>query len=340
MSYHGGPLPGYPALPYAYPMGAPVPPTGLPHPNVFQLEPAVQGDNDWADLARTNQDLFLNTLLNALAAPNPVSSTGPSVEEAFKSHLGSLASNPQQPSAIPSLFSIMKTFWLPSSPSYFALTASASSKVPSEHRFFYWDPLPLVFNGISCPQCSAPLHNRGRINTGPIKVYDIEKPFFVVGCKYVCSSPSCIQATTTEGRKFASTDPAILGSLPARLKDEFPARLLHGENDTGSEQNVWNWRALGVSNSLWNLVMGSLRAGLRKETILGIFLGIQNGVPEVEARQTPLPNQVSASTPQHNDHVVSSDEPDKMDEDEDDDGEDQIDDPGESQTLSSTVSYR
>lgn len=246
----------------------------------FAIDPNLDRD-DWADLARTRPNVFLATLLAALAAPNPVSSAGPSVEEAFKSHLVSLAPNPSQMQPIPSLYSILKTFWLPSSPSYFSLTASASTaRTPSEHRFLYWDPQPLVFNGISCPSCSASLANKGRISTGPIKVYDIEKPFFIIGCEYVCKSPQCVAATSAEGRKFASTDSSILRSLPIKLKDEFPARLMYGDVDAGSGANIWNWKALGVSSSLWNMIQGCLRSGLKKDVILQLVHAIQQGIPE------------------------------------------------------------
>jgi hypothetical protein len=245
----------------------------------YSIDPNLEQD-DWADLACTKPNVFLNTLLASLSAPNPVSSAGPNVEESFKSHLVSLAPNPSQSQPIPSLYSILKTFWLPSSPAYFSLTASASTaRTPSEHRFLYWDPQPLVFNGIACPSCSVPLINRGRIRSGPIKVYDLEKPFFIIGCEYVCRSASCI-ATASEGRKFASTDSSILRSLPARLKDEFPAHLMQGDSDAGSGVNVWNWKAMGVSRSLWNMVRGCLKAGLGRVAILQVVQSIQYGVPE------------------------------------------------------------
>ena len=88
-------------------------------------------------MSRTRPDRFLHALVAALEAPNPVSGAGPSVEEAFKSHLVSLAPNSKNAApSIPSLYSILKTFWLPSSPVYFSLTASASTaRTPSEHRF-------------------------------------------------------------------------------------------------------------------------------------------------------------------------------------------------------------
>ncbi|GLB44874.1 hypothetical protein LshimejAT787_1802110 [Lyophyllum shimeji] len=245
------------------------------------IDPNLQ--DDWAVLARTNPNAFLTTLLSALAAPNPVSSAGPTVEEAFKSHLNSLTPMPNQLQPIPSLYSILKTFWLPSSPAYFSLTASASTaRTPSEHRFLYWDPQPLVFNGISCPSCAAPLINRGRISSGPIKIYDIERPFFIIGCEYVCRSPACTGLAHPEGRKFASTDASIFRALPVKLKDEFPARLMYADADAGSGPNIWNWGALGVSRSLWNMVRGCLRAGMRKEVILQLVDAVQRGVPEDE----------------------------------------------------------
>jgi len=263
------------------PAGSPTLPEGQALP--YSIDPSVDRD-EWATLAATDRNQFLSALLTAFAAPNPVSTAGPTVEEAFKSHLVSLSPNPGHAQSTPSLYSILKTFWLPSSPAYFALTASASTaRTPSEHRFLYWDPQPLVFNGISCPSCGNPLINRGRISTGPVKVYDIEKPFFIVGCEYACTSQQCVAATSSqEGRKFASTDSSILRALPPRLKDEFPAKLVFGDTDAGSGPNIWNWKAFGVSVALWNMVLGSLRAGLKKETILSIVGAVQHGVPDME----------------------------------------------------------
>lgn len=252
----------------------------------YHIDPNLDRD-EWVDLARTNPNAFLQSLLTSLAAPNPVSTAGPSVEEAFKAHLVSLAPSPasKESQIIPSLYSILKTFWLPCSPAYFSLTASASTaRTPSEHRFLYWDPQPLVFNGIVCPKCSVPLTNRGRIRSGPMKVYDLEKPFFIVGCEYACKSPVCVAQTSPEGRKFASTDASILRSLPARLRDEFPIHLVQGDNDMGSGPNVWNWQATGVSRSLWNMVRGCLNAGMSRDAILSIIKAIQNGVPEEDVR--------------------------------------------------------
>ncbi|KAH9945438.1 uncharacterized protein BXZ73DRAFT_38176 [Epithele typhae] len=252
-------------------------------PAVFPIDPSLHVD-DWGEMSRTRPDRFLHALVQALEAPNPVSGAGPSVEEAFKSHLISLAPNSKNAApSIPSLYSILKTFWLPSSPVYFSLTASASTaRIPSEHRFVYWDPQPLVFNGIGCPVCALPLANRGRISSGPIKVYDLGKPFFVIGCEYVCTSPACMAQTGNQGRKYASTDATVLRALPIKLKDEFPALLLQGNPDLGSGPEIWNWQGMGVSTSLWNMVRASVRAGLRKEAILDIVRAIQVGVPDFD----------------------------------------------------------
>ncbi|KAK7058522.1 hypothetical protein VNI00_002158 [Paramarasmius palmivorus] len=253
-------------------------------------------DHDWAELAWCKPSMFLTALLISLTSMPSVPATSTlTVEEAFKSHLVSLAPSPSQNHHIPSLYSILKTFWLPSSPAYFALTASTSTaRTPSDHRFLYWDPQPLVFNGISCPNCSSPLLNQGRIKSGPIKIYDIERPFFVIGCEYVCKSATCVTSKNSEGRKYASTDPSILRSLPTKLKDEFPARLIH-ETDSGSGPDVWNWTAAGVSKLLWNLVRGALKAGLKKEGIIDLLWNVQRGHPGEEEKKVEEHEDASQS---------------------------------------------
>ncbi|TCD61922.1 hypothetical protein EIP91_007714 [Steccherinum ochraceum] len=304
---------------------------GRPPQIPFPLDPNLT--QNWSDLSRTRPDVFLHALVASMSAPNPISAAGPSVEEAFKNHLLSLASNGKNPpgtASIPTLYSILKTFWLPSSPMYFSLTASASaSRTPSEHRFLYWDPQPLVFNGISCPACNAPLINKGRIVSGPIKVYDLGKPFFVIGCEYVCESATCLPpGSGSEGRKFSSTDASILRSLPSGLRSEFPARLIEGQAgqspDLGSGPDVWGWRGMGVSNSLWNMVRASLRAGLQKDAILGVIRGIIDGVPD---EYPPWAYQVPPGLPMMSDakgeagpsgeHHKDDDEGEEEDEEED-----------------------
>lgn len=262
--------------------------TGGPSHQQHNLDPNLNRD-EWEELLRTKPDAFLQSLLATLAAPNPLPGAGPTVEDAFKSHLSSLAPSTNQTKdthSIPSLYSILKTFWLPSSPAYLSLIASGpNSRTLSEHRFFYWDPLPLVFNGIPCSTCSSLLTNRGRIKSGPIKVYDLEKPFFIIGCEYVCKSAPCIANTTPEGRRFASTDASIMQALPTRLKEEFPAKLLQGDSDMGSGTNVWNWHAMGVSKSLWNMVKGCLKSGMSKDAILHVISAIQNPLKDDREKQ-------------------------------------------------------
>ena len=255
----------------------------MPHPPIqdmaYPIDPALEQDS-WVHLFATEPQKFLKKLVEALASPNPISASGTTVEEAFKSHLTSLAPSSKTTPSIPNLYAILKTFWLPSSPAYFSLTGSANSRTTYEYRFIYWDPHPLVFNGIACPNCSTPLINRGRIRSGPLRIHDLnDQPFFIIGCEYVCTSTSCVTATSPEGRKYSSTDASIFGALPAPLKNEFPARLAQGDSDLGSGPDVWNWQTMGVSHALWNMVRGCIKEGLRKETILRVIKGIQEGAP-------------------------------------------------------------
>ncbi|KAH9917016.1 uncharacterized protein B0H18DRAFT_1036207 [Fomitopsis serialis] len=279
------------------PAGPPPPPPPPAAQLAFHIDPNLDRDN-WTELSRTRPDVFLSALVAALSAPNPVSHAGPSVEDAFRSHLASLAPASKNTPSIPTLYSVLKTFWLPSSPVYFSLTASASTaRTPSDHRFLYWDPQPLVFNGIACPACSTPLINRGRISSGPMKVHDLGKPFFIIGCEYVCNGQTCVQQTSPDGRKFASTDASILRSLPSKLQDEFPAYLLQGAPDLGTGPEIWNWQGMGVSIALWNMVHACLRAGLRKEPIVDIIHAVQDPVKDENVRQMQMQLQMQMPPP-------------------------------------------
>ncbi|KAJ7881105.1 hypothetical protein B0H14DRAFT_3082647 [Mycena olivaceomarginata] len=245
-------------VPFSGSISAPVAPSPAP-----VIDPALQR-NEWAELAHSKPEQLLNVLLAALDAPNASSLTGPSVEEAFKSHLGSLAPPPSSSApnsangtptqTIPSLYSILKPSGSPppqaTSPSPPPPPPRAR---PSPHRFLYWDPQPLVFNGIACPTCAAPLANRGRIRSGPLTIHDLAGPFFVIGCAYTC--------TANPAHVYASTDAAVRRALPAALEREFPY-------------------ARGVSRALWSLVLGALRAGLGRDVILQLVRGVQHGVPE------------------------------------------------------------
>ncbi|KAG2151794.1 hypothetical protein BD769DRAFT_1686642 [Suillus cothurnatus] len=247
------------------------------HPSI---DPNLNRD-EWAERSCTKPNVLMQALLGAITAPNPIASGGPSVEEAFRSHLASLMPSQTQNKdaySIPSLYSVLRTLWLPSSPSYLSLIAPRTTArvIHSKHRFLYWDPLPLVLAGIHCTACGSILQNRGRIRSGPVKVYDLDKPFFIIGCEYACKSVSCIASTTPEGRKFASTDASVMQGLPVRLREEFPARLLQDDADLGPGANVWNWHAVGVSKTLWNMVKACLKVGIPKDNILNIINTVQN----------------------------------------------------------------
>ncbi|KAJ3996726.1 hypothetical protein F5050DRAFT_1692169 [Lentinula boryana] len=229
-------------------------------------------DDDWSKSSQNDPDTFLSSLVVALSVLPPPVSSGPTAEEAFMSHLNSLAPTSAHNHHLPTLYSILKTFWLPTSPAYFSLTASASSRTLSDHRFFYWDPQPLVFDGIACPSCSSLLQNEGRIKRGPLKIYDVERPFFIIGAEYVCK---------TEGKNFASTDPSILRALPTKLRDELPVRLVHANKDVGIDESIWCWKPAGVSKTLWNLVLGCVRGGLKKDLIVKLIRDTQKGVQQV-----------------------------------------------------------
>ncbi|CAK5268875.1 unnamed protein product [Mycena citricolor] len=250
------------------------PPSTTTRPIASHASLAAASNANWSELVRSHPEDFLQALIAALDPPDPGSSTV-SIEDAFKSHLGSLAppSSASPTNATPTLYSILRTFWLPTSPSYFSLTASASSRMLSPHRFLYWDPQPLVFNGLACPTCAAALVNHGRIRSGPLAVHDLTGPFYIIGCSYVCAS----------NHVFASTDPSIRRVLPPALADEFPARL--GEQDVGVGADIWNWTSRGVSRELWNLVVSALRCGMKKSFILRMVRETRRGVKDTEEEE-------------------------------------------------------
>ncbi|KAK7040984.1 hypothetical protein R3P38DRAFT_2892672, partial [Favolaschia claudopus] len=166
----------------------------------------------------------------------------PSLEAEFKQHLFYLASAVNSTAtsfqqAFSSLYHRQKTFWLPSSSLYFASVSSSSSHTPASRRFFYWDPLLLVFNGIACTICNCPLSSLGPIRSGPIMVYDFTGPFYIIGCSYIC----------TNSHSYASTEHAVFCTLPEKLQQEFPAHLL--ASDVGTEADIWRWKARGVSRA-------------------------------------------------------------------------------------------
>ncbi|KAJ7714306.1 hypothetical protein B0H14DRAFT_3523060 [Mycena olivaceomarginata] len=144
----------------------------------------------------------------------------------------------------------------------------------------YWDPQPLVFNGITCPTCAAPLANRGSIRSGPLTIHDVAGPFFFTGYAYAC--------TVNPAHIYTSTDSAVQRTLSAVLECEFPIHLLVG--DTGVGPDMWNG---GVSRVLWSLVLGVLRAGLGRSVILQLVRGVQPSCLEFYYRFCTEPSAYS-----------------------------------------------
>jgi hypothetical protein len=70
-----------------------------------------------------------------------------------------------------------------------------------------------------------------------------------------------------------------------RLREEFPARLLQADSDLGPGTNVWNWHAVGVSKTLWNLVKACLKVGMTKENIIHIINSMQNPTADEKREQ-------------------------------------------------------
>lgn len=279
-----------------YHPGVHVPPHAhaLPQPSASTSRMGMGVQSEWAHLHKQSPSDFLHTLVAELRAfPCASAFARPSPDDVFKSHLHMLNASPRQqptPSSmqapappIPMLYLHDKTFWLPFSPPYFALTTSANTaRAPLPHRFFYWDPLPLVFNGLPCPLCAHPLSNGGRIKSGPIKVYDLENPYWIIGSEYVCTFTGCPGRSEPGNRdqhpkRFASTDTAILKYLPAPLRAELPAVLLSGHHgfDRGSGEDVWNGDIGGVSSVVWKLVQACLAKNMAKEDILDTLKHMQ-----------------------------------------------------------------
>lgn len=193
----------------------------------------------------------------------------------------------------------MKSFWLPSSSPYFASTAYeyasiATPRVPPEFRFLYWDPEPLLPDGISCPHCASRLTNNGVISSGPIKIHDFDQPFFVIGCEYICRSNVCRRGAS-DGRRYASTDLGILRALPAPLRNDFPAQLSPAPANLQNLHEWWNWEARGVSKPLWSMLRMASPTGIPFESILQLLRASANGTYEDDG--FPQEQQVKVETP-------------------------------------------
>ncbi|KZV61644.1 hypothetical protein PENSPDRAFT_759288 [Peniophora sp. CONT] len=258
-----------PASPDALP-APPAPP--LPPPEPATPAPPI---NEWLELSRSNPNALVQSLVASLHTPNLPSRAGLSLEESFNMHVHANTPPPtQQQNTVPAIYTAVRTFWLPTSPSWFSMTASGSTNAPApEHRFLYWDPLPLVVGGVQCAYCTTPLIHRGNIKSGPLKIYDFGRPFYIIGCEYACTSPTCT-AAFPGGRRFTSTDPDVMRGLPELLRSELQAHLYVGKPH---DAFGWDWSAVGISIAVWRVVLGCLSAGLGREGIVPIIRGAIDG---------------------------------------------------------------
>jgi hypothetical protein len=139
----------------------------------------------------------------------------------FKARLAECSSRTSN--NLPKLYAL-GTFWFPQKSSYFLL--QDNDLIPEtlfRPRFFLWDPEPLVFGGIPCPNCKTKLTRHGSQNW-PRRCVDLQGTFWIIGFRYKC--PSCHNPISGKGTvTFSSWDSRILHSLPATLACEFPARL-------------------------------------------------------------------------------------------------------------------
>jgi len=102
---------------------------------------------------------------------------------------------------------------------------------------------------------------------------------------------------------------------------------------------------MGVSTGLWNLIMGGLRAGVRKEMILGMIWAVQHKLPDVPPEIPAAPS--AQPQPQQQEEQNQDGEADKMDTEEGEEEEvhNEVNksdagaapDPSQAQTISSTV---
>jgi hypothetical protein len=125
---------------------------------------------------------------------------------------------------LPPLYANHGSFWFPTKSRFFVLCQNHPT--PQDlftPRFFLWDPEPLVFGGIPCPNCGLQLLRHGHIAL-PRRCVDLYDNFWIIGYRYRCGScqhPTSKKSTLT----FNSWDNRILLKIPPHLAAEFPARL-------------------------------------------------------------------------------------------------------------------
>jgi hypothetical protein len=98
--------------------------------------------NEWTTLLREDKNTFLHHLTLSLAPIIPASTA----REAFNTHLMALKPN----NGIPYLYSVVRTFWIPCSPSFFSLVTPSGSGRPIQTPDRYFSS---SFAGLSVSDC-------------------------------------------------------------------------------------------------------------------------------------------------------------------------------------------
>ncbi|KAG2135620.1 hypothetical protein BD769DRAFT_1711225 [Suillus cothurnatus] len=236
---HPGILPPWQGFTPQVPQSIPPITNGNSAPNAQHpsIDPNLNRD-EWAEHLCTKPNVLMQALLGAITAPNPIASGGPSVEEAFRSHLASL---------MPSQTQNKDAYSIPSLRLPESFTPSTNSYIGIRYLSFL-----------------------------PAFIVQRAGAFSKTEVASEAAHVSCIASTTPEGRKFASTDASVMQGLPVRLREKFPAWLLQDDADLGPGANIWNWHAVGVSKTLWNMVKACLKVGIPKDNILNIINAVQN----------------------------------------------------------------
>ncbi|KZW03429.1 hypothetical protein EXIGLDRAFT_151588 [Exidia glandulosa HHB12029] len=227
---HPPPAPSQPHPPPAHPPPAPASHSASLHPPATTSQPAPAPSLPASLNPLLDPPTLLAALLDALNATQPAS-TPAHVSSAFAVHLRELT-KPQPMPAIPAVYGHMRTFWLPTASSYFTSLVRGG---PPSVRFFFWDPLQLVWSGIRCPKCrtSSLVHkglNKDPTATGdrPRRVLDTQAPdgeFWLIGTRYACVA--CDET-------WHSWDDRILRMLPPALVKDFPARMVVSSSSAAS----------------------------------------------------------------------------------------------------------
>lgn len=188
---------------------------------------------------------------NSNAMPLEQEGPPPSVQAGYKKHLDFLKQRDKD--GMPELYRLFQTFWVPQRSNFFVFMDMDDAATPVYQAdsglgglplrpssrttvqvynpsFFFWDPFPLVMGELKCPEreCRKPLKRAGTLPLQPRKVVaeggDLsgDAIFWIIGAQYRCYN--CKRLGGGNGFVcWASTDEALLSTLPAILRAEYPA---------------------------------------------------------------------------------------------------------------------